>query len=120
MESANIAVKEVCKQFTILNSIEIVDSSLKEIRPSTLKACWKALIPEIDVQGTVSTPIEDEYRNIVRLAHAVEGVGFDEITMADIQELIADDQINEADLVAMTNEESVGDSSEKKKKKTFH
>lgn len=112
MESANITVKEVWKQFTILNSVEIVDASLKEIRPSTLKACWKALIPEIDVQSTVSTPIEDEYRNIVRLAHAVEGDGFDEITMADIQELIADDEINEADLVAMTNEESVGDSSD--------
>ena len=120
MESANITVKGVWKQFTILNSFEIADASLKEIRPSTLKACWKALIPEIDVQGTVSTPIEDEYRNIVRLAHAVEGDGFDEITMADIQELIADDEINEADLVAMTNEESVGDSSDDLSEKTFH
>ena len=32
--------------------------------------------------------------------------------MADIQELIADDKINEAELVAMTNEKSVGDSSD--------
>ena len=32
--------------------------------------------------------------------------------MADIQELIAEYAINEADLVAMTNKESVGDSSD--------
>ena len=62
MESANITVNEVWKQFTILNSVEIVDVSLKEIRSSTLQACWKALIPAIDVQGTVSAPIEDEHR----------------------------------------------------------
>ena len=46
----------------------------------------------------------------MRLAYAVEGDGFDEITMADIQEFMAYDEINEADLLAMTNEESVGDS----------
>ena len=59
MESANITVKGVWKQFTISNSVEIVDALLKEIRPSTLKACWKALILETDVQGTISTPIDD-------------------------------------------------------------
>jgi len=113
MEPANITVKEVWKQFSILNCVEIVGMSLKEIRQSTLRACWKALLPEMVVQETVATPIEDEYRNIVRLAHTVEGDGFDEITMDDIQELIADDEINEADLVAMTNDVlSIGDSSD--------
>ena len=40
----------------------------------------------------------------MRLARTVKGDGFDEITIADIQELIADGEINVAELLAMTSE----------------
>ncbi|KAL9905418.1 uncharacterized protein ACN427_005191 isoform 1-T4 [Glossina fuscipes fuscipes] len=97
-------VKEVWKQFSILNCVEIVGTSLKEICQSTLRACWKALLPETAVQETLANPVEDEYRNAVTRANVIRGDGFDEITVDDVLELVTDDEINEADLVAMTNE----------------
>uniref|UniRef100_A0A1A9UNP3 HTH CENPB-type domain-containing protein n=1 Tax=Glossina austeni TaxID=7395 RepID=A0A1A9UNP3_GLOAU len=80
----NIQVKEVWKQFSILNCVEIVGTSLKEICQSTLRACWKALLPEATVEETVTNPVEDKYRNLVRLANVIRGDGFDEITVDDI------------------------------------
>uniref|UniRef100_A0A1A9UEC8 HTH CENPB-type domain-containing protein n=1 Tax=Glossina austeni TaxID=7395 RepID=A0A1A9UEC8_GLOAU len=93
MESSNITIKEVWKQFSILNGVEIVRT-----------ACWKALLPEATVQETVANPVEDEYRTVARLANVIRGGGFDEIAVDDIRELVTDDEINEAVLVAMTNE----------------
>ena len=43
-------------------------------------------------------------RNVVTRASVIRGVGFDEIIIDAIQELVEGDKINEADLVAMTNE----------------
>uniref|UniRef100_A0A1A9VDM2 Uncharacterized protein n=1 Tax=Glossina austeni TaxID=7395 RepID=A0A1A9VDM2_GLOAU len=112
-ESSNITVKEVWKQLSILNCVLIVGTSLKEVCQSTLRACLKALLPEAAVQEIVANPTQDEYRNVVRLANVIRGDGFDEITVDDIRELITDDEINEADLVAMTNEaSSIEDSSD--------
>ncbi|KAI9581582.1 hypothetical protein GQX74_012907 [Glossina fuscipes] len=75
-----------------------------QICQSTLRACWKALLPETAVQETLANPVEDEYRNAVTRANVIRGDGFDEITVDDVLELVTDDEINEADLVAMTNE----------------
>ncbi|XP_054746356.1 tigger transposable element-derived protein 1-like [Anastrepha obliqua] len=104
IESLNITVKEVWKQFSILDCCEIVGKSLKDIRQSTMRACWKALLPEVVVQETVVNLVEDEYENVVRLANVIKGDGFDEINVADIRELVVDDELNEVDLAAMTSE----------------
>ncbi|XP_053969286.1 tigger transposable element-derived protein 1-like [Anastrepha ludens] len=104
IESLNITVKEVWKQFSILDCCEIVSKSLKDIRQSTLRACWKALLLEVVVQETVVNLVEDEYENVVRLANVIKGDGFDEINVADIRELVVDDELNEVDLAAMTSE----------------
>ena len=104
IESLNITVKEVWKQFSILDCCKIVGKSLKDIRQSTLTACWKALLPEVVVQETVVNLVEDEYENVVRLANVIKGDGFDEINVADIRELVVDDELNEVDLAAMTSE----------------
>lgn len=115
MELENTGVKDVWKKFTILNCVEIVAASLKEIRGTTLKSCWKALLPDFYVEDNFVPSVEVEYNNIVRLAKAVEGEGFQEITTDDIRELIADEDLREEDLVAMTNnltsEESSDDDS---------
>uniref|UniRef100_A0A1A9UM54 DDE-1 domain-containing protein n=1 Tax=Glossina austeni TaxID=7395 RepID=A0A1A9UM54_GLOAU len=63
----------------------------------------KALLLEAAVQETVANLLEDENKNVVRLANVIRGDGFDEITVDDIRELVTDDEINEAHLVAMAN-----------------
>ncbi|XP_067120126.1 tigger transposable element-derived protein 1-like [Centruroides vittatus] len=104
IDSTDITVSEVWKQFSILNCVEIIGSSLKEMRQSTLNASWKALLPKMISQENVVEPIQHEYNNIVSLAHAIEGDGFTEITVDDILELVTENEINEADLVTVTSE----------------
>ena len=70
-------------------------------------------MPEVAVLETVADPVEDEYRDVVRLANVIQGDGFDEITIDDVQKLVEDDEVNAADLVTMTNEAlSIEDSSD--------
>uniref|UniRef100_A0A1A9UNX9 HTH CENPB-type domain-containing protein n=1 Tax=Glossina austeni TaxID=7395 RepID=A0A1A9UNX9_GLOAU len=76
---------------------------LKKFVNQHLTACWKALLPEAAVQETVANPMGDEYRYAVRLANLIRGDGFDEVTVDDIRDIVTDDEINEADLVALTN-----------------
>ncbi|XP_023223549.1 tigger transposable element-derived protein 1-like [Centruroides sculpturatus] len=104
INSTDITVSEVWKQFSILNCVEVIGSSLKEIRQSTLNASWKALLLEMVSQENVVEPIQREYDNIVSLAHAIGGDGFTEITVDDILELVTENEINEADLVTVISE----------------
>ena len=42
------------------------------------------------VQKTIANPVDDEYRNVVRLANEIKGNRFDEISLDDVQELVED------------------------------
>uniref|UniRef100_A0A1A9UNI4 Uncharacterized protein n=1 Tax=Glossina austeni TaxID=7395 RepID=A0A1A9UNI4_GLOAU len=83
--------KDLAKEHSVL---------LKTPDSVTLIADYYAM----SVQESVANLVEDEYTNVVRRANIIRGGGFDEITMDDIRKLITDDEINEADLVEMTNE----------------
>ena len=41
----SIYVKEARKQFSINNCIDLINLSLKELKISTLNACWKKILP---------------------------------------------------------------------------
>uniref|UniRef100_A0A1A9W5I4 Uncharacterized protein n=1 Tax=Glossina brevipalpis TaxID=37001 RepID=A0A1A9W5I4_9MUSC len=107
---------EAKKLFLIKQNIANISKNL---------ACWKALLPEAPVQETLANPVKDECRNVVRLANVIKGDGFNDITVEDIEELVTNDEINEAELVAMTNAAlSTEDSSDlifpMPKLRTFH
>ena len=82
------------KAYYIPKSFELIYEDMESAKITSLKdihrSILKAHLMEIDVQGTISTPIEDELKNIVRWEPTVEGDRFVEIKMADIQELHKD------------------------------
>ncbi|GLV46176.1 hypothetical protein CBL_02892 [Carabus blaptoides fortunei] len=91
---------EAWKHFSIVNCIEIIALSLKEIKPSTLNACWKNVWPQSVYSGNVVEPAETEISTIVQLAKSVGGDGFDDMTTEDVQKLLH----CEVTLVEMTSE----------------
>ncbi|CAH2093584.1 unnamed protein product [Euphydryas editha] len=64
-------------------------------------ACWKAICPEAVEIGNKRLPLEHEYSQIIKLAHTIGGERFEDFARADIEEILAEDELNEDDLVNM-------------------
>jgi hypothetical protein len=66
--SENRSLIEVWKEFSILDCVEIVNATCVEIKPSTLNACWKQLLPEMinkEQDNSTITSSASEIINIV-------------------------------------------------------
>jgi hypothetical protein len=54
---------EVWKEFSICDCVETIISCCKEIKPSTLHACWRSLVPcmikEKDIECIILSPITE-------------------------------------------------------------
>ena len=68
---------------------------------STLHACWKSLWPDIINGENNSVALEEEYSRIIELGQELGAEGFDDITQADIKELMPDQALNADDLIEM-------------------
>ena len=89
------------KKFSILDSIKHISMTYNEIRKSLLHACWKSLWPDIINGENNSVALEEEYSRIIELGQELGAEGFDDITQADIKELMPDQQLNADDLIEM-------------------
>ncbi|GFQ75468.1 tigger transposable element-derived protein 1 [Trichonephila clavata] len=74
-----------------------------EIKKSTLHACWKAVWPDVVESANPRIPLEQEYSQIIELAHSLGGEGFEDLSEADIIEIMADKEICEDELIDMVN-----------------
>ena len=81
--NANKTVKELRKAFSMLNCIEIVASSIKELKQTTLKRSWKKLWPEGVLKCSVVLTLNFEISRILNVSHRFSGEGFDDMTEDD-------------------------------------
>ncbi|CAK9822349.1 Tigger transposable element-derived protein 1 [Anthophora retusa] len=104
IDDKSIDIAEAWRLFSILDCVNIISSSIKEIKQSTLNACWKNIWPESVQSGNLIEPTENRIDAIVRVAKSLGGEGFDDMNSEDIQELLIEEDVDEADLMGMTSE----------------
>ncbi|XP_023231118.1 tigger transposable element-derived protein 1-like isoform X1 [Centruroides sculpturatus] len=86
--SSTTTVTDLWKDFSILNSIEIILLSLKELKCSNLNACWGKLWPEVVIREDCLTSVTTEVNRIIDISHTLGGEGFVDMNEEDVIELI--------------------------------
>ncbi|XP_062538067.1 tigger transposable element-derived protein 1-like [Armigeres subalbatus] len=105
-------ITEAWKSFTMRECVEFIDVALHLLKKSTLNACWKRLWPSC-VQS--SMPKENEEGEILLLAHAIGGEGFDDFAISDIEEMLKEPFFDDDDLIDFINDSTtVNDEVEEK------
>ena len=95
----SLTVISAWKNFTILDCVKHIALSHTAIKQTTLNSCWKKLWPNVVKNEHSISTLNDEYSQIVQMAHSLGGEGFDDFTDDDIAELMADKELSEDDLV---------------------
>ncbi|GFS40245.1 tigger transposable element-derived protein 1 [Nephila pilipes] len=103
IHSRSLSVIDAWKKFTILDCVKHVGIAYVEIKESTLNACWKAVWPDVTERANPPILLEQEYSQIIELAHSLGGEGFEDLSEADIIEIMKDKEICENDLIDMVN-----------------
>ena len=99
----NKTLIQVWKEFSILDCIRTVSSACSEIKPSTLTACWKPLLPQIVQTGNdISLPVTE----IVNIASCLSGEGFADINHQDVEELLQEETLDEEELMELIDDAS--------------
>lgn len=108
----SLTVIRAWKNFTILDCVKHIALSYTGIKQTTLNSGWKKLWPNVVKNEHSLSTLNDEYSQIVQMAHSLGGEGFDDFTDDDIAELMADKELSEDDLVNLVCE-SESDKSDK-------
>ncbi|XP_071053568.1 tigger transposable element-derived protein 1-like [Onthophagus taurus] len=109
VEDDSIDVMQAWKRFTILDCINHISSSIKELKPSTLNSCWKNLWPEAVEKDNLMDPDHNEVLDAVEVAKSVGREGFDDMNVEDIQELLVQEEIDMVSLLQMASETNTTD-----------
>ncbi|XP_062716774.1 tigger transposable element-derived protein 1-like [Aedes albopictus] len=102
----SMTVTTAWKNFTMRECVRFIGTALNLMKPSTLNACWKPLWPEC-VRG--KTPKDFDDRELILLAHAVGGKGFDDFSSEDVNELLEDSIMTDNDLRECLENDGVTD-----------
>ncbi|CAK9810812.1 Tigger transposable element-derived protein 1 [Anthophora plagiata] len=99
--SENKTITQVWKDFSILDCIRTVSSACAEIKPSTLNACWKPLLPQmvqaIQDDSTISIPVKE----IVNIASRLSDEEF-AVNHQDVRELVlGEETLDEEELMEL-------------------
>lgn len=65
--------KGFCKSYTILESIYDIAAAWNKVKITTLKNCWKRLMPDIELDGQFEGFIESAAADLAEMAKTVEG-----------------------------------------------
>ncbi|XP_058789583.1 tigger transposable element-derived protein 1-like [Phymastichus coffea] len=79
-------VKMFWKKFSILDAISLVEESWTEVKPTTVSASWKKILPTVD--AAVVPEYQEPVRSIIHLAREVGGEGFEDLHEPEILEEI--------------------------------
>ncbi|GLV40948.1 hypothetical protein CBL_08522 [Carabus blaptoides fortunei] len=102
-ELKSITIMEVWKQFSIKHCIEIISLSLKELKTSTLNACWKKIWAlSVGIENDRESS-ENEIVSILNLGRTIGGEVFDDMNMQDVQDLFMEEEIAEEHLLEMAS-----------------
>ncbi|XP_061388963.1 tigger transposable element-derived protein 1-like [Musca vetustissima] len=94
-----LTVIDAWKKFSIKDCVTHAALALSDLRPSTLNGCWRAIWPECVKSKNPVEKNTNEYPNIIALAHAVGGEGFDDLVFDDIEELMIDKVLSEDEIL---------------------
>lgn len=92
------------KEFSIYDCVKMVESSIKEVKMSTLNGCWRKLWPEIVPAKHVVPPAKIELDRVISIAKRIGGEGFSDMNADDLQELLEDPLLSEEDLIELVDE----------------
>lgn len=81
-------VKVAWQNFSICNTLTIVEESVREIKQSTLNGGWQKLWNEVVTNSRSFLPVVEEIENVVASAKCLSGEGFEDIELNDIAELL--------------------------------
>nr|XP_044619979.1 tigger transposable element-derived protein 1-like isoform X1 [Equus asinus]XP_044619980.1 tigger transposable element-derived protein 1-like isoform X1 [Equus asinus]XP_044619981.1 tigger transposable element-derived protein 1-like isoform X1 [Equus asinus]XP_044619982.1 tigger transposable element-derived protein 1-like isoform X1 [Equus asinus]XP_044619983.1 tigger transposable element-derived protein 1-like isoform X1 [Equus asinus]XP_044619984.1 tigger transposable element-derived prot len=87
-ETPEIMVKVAWQNFSICNTLTIVEESVREIKQSTLNGGWQKLWNEVVTNSRSFLPVVEEIENVVASAKCLSGEGFEDIELNDIAELL--------------------------------
>nr|XP_032525925.1 zinc finger and BTB domain-containing protein 11-like [Danaus plexippus plexippus] len=100
----DMKLAEMWKDFSILKCVELICLSVRELKSSTLNACWKNVWPEVVLQENLLDSTSINIEPIVNIARSVGGEGFDDMNERDIYELINDAaDLDEEELVQLAD-----------------
>lgn len=104
-EDKELSVIQAFKDFTILDCIEAIDLSFKELKKETINACWRPLLPQMVNQSNI-IPHERlvEHQKIIEIASKIDGLK--EININDIEELLAADTLDDEELIELLDTNS--------------
>ncbi|XP_054734693.1 tigger transposable element-derived protein 1-like [Anastrepha obliqua] len=102
----DLTVIDMWKQFSIMDCINQVGLALADLKPSTLNSCWKNIWPECVKSKDPDPVIHNNavFTDIKTLAHTIGGDGFDDLSFADIEELLTDKSLSENEIIDLTLE----------------
>ena len=87
-----------------MDCVNQVGSALTDLRPSTLNASWKAVLPECVKSRDFVIPNTSEFSYIITLAHTIRGEGFDDLSFVDNTELLVDNHLSEEEIIEVVLE----------------
>ena len=82
--------------------MKYIGFSIKEIKASTLNACWRALWPEV-VEPNHTIPARNETCNDILNVTKALGQGFENLECRDIDKWFIDQEIDEEKLIYMVS-----------------
>ena len=95
-DESQVVVKNFWKKFSILDAIEHIDNSWKEIQNSTLNKSWSKLLPQV-VRSDGSSVKEASYekcvQSLLRLGMEIGGEWFAGLTESEIADLVQKDSV---------------------------
>lgn len=94
-----LGVIDAWKMLSIMDCVNHIKLALSELKESTLNTCWKAIWPECVTHEEPVPRHSNEYADIVTLAHEVGGEGFDDLSFADIEEMIVDKPLEDEEII---------------------
>ena len=83
----------------MLDCVQDIAESAAEITSSTLEACWKQLLPEMNINESPPPSITDEIQRIIAVAHTVGGEGSTDLTADEVE-----NEMNRKDPEALNEE----------------
>lgn len=99
LDSDNSNIIQVCKQYSILDCINIISAACKEVKTSTLNACWRTLLPQMVSNENTIPPENKQYPNIITAASRLTDTNTE-----DVQELFQNQSLSEEDLIQLAEE----------------
>lgn len=95
------------KTYDIVDCIKNVKKAINELSPSLLNSCWRNLWPTIVKSSNEiqKQTVESEVNLIIKVAKHIGGDGFTDFDVEDIEDILIEDELTEAELLAMTSEE---------------